>query len=279
MIGEFLKRCRVRLKLKQSDLAELMYCDKQTISNWEREARTPSLDMLEKLSDILNFKVIIEKGEIIMKNNINNNKKVNLNDWINGSYSVVDELCEGSESFNDGECRLCIEDISLFVKGSLVMGTTCIMDDTDLEEAFEELGLNIEYGDLKESSIFDFCVKVNDGDDTVYMPGVRLAEYEGQDELEMDCYVVADFCTDNPRDFDDEKILREILLKYPLSFEAYSLYKEECSYSFFVSLGYNKCKELVNNKLAQLSDNKIIEIIKSKSEVENNSDIKYEIKK
>jgi transcriptional regulator with XRE-family HTH domain len=44
--GEKLKELRIDKKLSQKELAEILVVDQRTISNWEKEFRQPSFEML-----------------------------------------------------------------------------------------------------------------------------------------------------------------------------------------------------------------------------------------
>lgn len=55
--GERLKYLRVSNNMKQSDLVERLGVSSVSISHYEKEARSPDLDMLVKISKIFNVSV------------------------------------------------------------------------------------------------------------------------------------------------------------------------------------------------------------------------------
>ena len=66
MIGKWIKDCREEKGLSQNELAELLYTTRQNISHYENGRRLNStLDLLKDLSNVLDFSILIEKGEIV----------------------------------------------------------------------------------------------------------------------------------------------------------------------------------------------------------------------
>ena len=51
--GESLKKARIEKGLSQQQLADLLYVDRSTITNWERNRRIPDFAMISKLSQQL----------------------------------------------------------------------------------------------------------------------------------------------------------------------------------------------------------------------------------
>lgn len=68
-IGCFLKECRELKNYSQQDLADKLYVTKQAVSFWELGKRDLSLQMLNKLSGILDFKITIKDGVTSMEQN------------------------------------------------------------------------------------------------------------------------------------------------------------------------------------------------------------------
>ena len=60
MIGNQIKNRRKELKITQQTLAELSGVSKNTIYQIEREQNNPSLEIIEKLADILGMKLLLE---------------------------------------------------------------------------------------------------------------------------------------------------------------------------------------------------------------------------
>lgn len=54
MLSNRIREIRVARKLSQVDLARLLGVTKQSVSNWENDNIQPSIDMLSKISDVLN---------------------------------------------------------------------------------------------------------------------------------------------------------------------------------------------------------------------------------
>lgn len=80
MVGKNIKRYRENKKMTQDDLAAKLSMTRQAISNWETEKTQPDLEMLQKISQILEVSIeeIIygEKRQrtiTIINNNIVNN--------------------------------------------------------------------------------------------------------------------------------------------------------------------------------------------------------------
>lgn len=66
MIGKWIKESREAKGLSQNELAELMNTTRQCISHYENGRRpNPSLEVLKEFSRVLDFMVLIEKGEVI----------------------------------------------------------------------------------------------------------------------------------------------------------------------------------------------------------------------
>lgn len=61
MVSEYLpdnlRLCRLRKNLRQADMADKLNIERQTYCNYENGRRTPSLDMLIAISDVLEMKV------------------------------------------------------------------------------------------------------------------------------------------------------------------------------------------------------------------------------
>jgi transcriptional regulator with XRE-family HTH domain len=53
LIGSNLKVLRESLKLSQADLARMMSCSVQTVSNWESERRLPGIRTIDRLAETL----------------------------------------------------------------------------------------------------------------------------------------------------------------------------------------------------------------------------------
>ena len=64
-IGSMILKLRNEREMSQDELARRLNCTKQTISNYERNARRPSYEMLEAIADILNVPMsfLISKEE------------------------------------------------------------------------------------------------------------------------------------------------------------------------------------------------------------------------
>ena len=60
MIGNQIKNRRKELKITQQTLAELSGVSKNTIYQIEREQNNPSLEIIEKLADVLGMKLLLE---------------------------------------------------------------------------------------------------------------------------------------------------------------------------------------------------------------------------
>ena len=74
--GETLKKARMKKGLSQQQLAELLYVDRSTITNWEGNRRIPDFAMISKLSKQLGVDINIfldsvenEKPVVIMLDN------------------------------------------------------------------------------------------------------------------------------------------------------------------------------------------------------------------
>ena len=50
-LGEKIKKIRITNKLKQSELAEMLFVSEKTISSWENNRTVPDLNMIYKISD------------------------------------------------------------------------------------------------------------------------------------------------------------------------------------------------------------------------------------
>ena len=53
MLGERIKNLRMNKNLSQVDLAKCFGVTKQSVSNWENDNIQPSVDMLKRLSEVL----------------------------------------------------------------------------------------------------------------------------------------------------------------------------------------------------------------------------------
>lgn len=56
--GSNLKLIRIEKGLSQSDLAELLHTDRSSISKWEREERSPTIEQAKKIAEALGVPVI-----------------------------------------------------------------------------------------------------------------------------------------------------------------------------------------------------------------------------
>ena len=72
-IGNNVKRFRLSRGLKQSELAELVGVEDKTISRIEVGGNYPSMDLLVRISNVLNY---------------------DLTEFVNFKNSIVDSLCE-----------------------------------------------------------------------------------------------------------------------------------------------------------------------------------------
>ena len=95
-----IKEGRLELRCNQPELARILNVTKQTISNWEKGARTPDADTLLRLSDLFNCSVDYLLGKTNNKNNCviessynNENIKIELEGKeINLSEDEIQEL-------------------------------------------------------------------------------------------------------------------------------------------------------------------------------------------
>lgn len=72
MIGKWIKDCREEKGMSQNELAELLHTTRQNISHYENGRRLNSaLDFIKDLSNVLDFSILIEKGEIVKMNQPN----------------------------------------------------------------------------------------------------------------------------------------------------------------------------------------------------------------
>ncbi|QQY66348.1 helix-turn-helix transcriptional regulator [Clostridioides difficile] len=68
IIGERVKSARVARMLTLKDLADKMGVSKQLLSKYETGKTNPSIENLEKLSEVLDFPIqFLEKNQIIQK--------------------------------------------------------------------------------------------------------------------------------------------------------------------------------------------------------------------
>ena len=67
-IGDRISKLRLSKKLSQEELAKKLFVSSKTISSWETNRTEPSLEIIVKLSEILDCSVIyLIYGEINMK--------------------------------------------------------------------------------------------------------------------------------------------------------------------------------------------------------------------
>lgn len=112
-IGQLLRQIRIERGITQDELAARLGCIKQTISNYERNLRTPAYETLEALADVLNvpmsfFLSTEEQQEALQK--------------IYATYGTTLPLSENSlelaklyDSLND-EGRAVFDTLSAFVR-------------------------------------------------------------------------------------------------------------------------------------------------------------------
>ena len=62
-IGEIIKEYRKNKYMTQAQLGEMLFVSKQAVSKWERNATLPDIDMLRKISSVLDIPV----GAIMQK--------------------------------------------------------------------------------------------------------------------------------------------------------------------------------------------------------------------
>lgn len=67
---------RKKLKLSQTEIANKLFLSQRTISSWENGTRTPPVDILPKLAEVLNCS--IEELVYAIIDTKNNNKTKNL---------------------------------------------------------------------------------------------------------------------------------------------------------------------------------------------------------
>lgn len=71
MLGNKIKELRDSKSLTQADLAKLLDVSPSTVGMWEQNRRTPDIDILKKLSDILDVSVDYLLGKTDIKNYLN----------------------------------------------------------------------------------------------------------------------------------------------------------------------------------------------------------------
>ena len=62
-LGKLIKDARLKLSLRQYDVAKLVGMERTTISNWERGHSQPDLHMLRKLSQVLHLNLFSDSTE------------------------------------------------------------------------------------------------------------------------------------------------------------------------------------------------------------------------
>ena len=62
MLGENLKSIRIAAGITQVDLAKKLGVTKQSVSNWENGNIQPSVEMIAKISEVLNVKTDVLLG-------------------------------------------------------------------------------------------------------------------------------------------------------------------------------------------------------------------------
>ena len=67
MLGDQIKRLRINKNLTQAQLARKLGVTEQAINNWENNKRTPSVDILKRISDFFScttdYLLELEKGK------------------------------------------------------------------------------------------------------------------------------------------------------------------------------------------------------------------------
>ena len=76
MIGKILKTMRKIKGLKQSDVSCLTNIPQNTISQYENGKIQPTFEIIEKLANIYNFKIIFSNNEITLNSKNINRKEV-----------------------------------------------------------------------------------------------------------------------------------------------------------------------------------------------------------
>jgi transcriptional regulator with XRE-family HTH domain len=59
-LGDVIRSHRLRMKLSQEQLADLVGVDRQSINRWENAAYSPSLHRLLQLADVLRVRLIAD---------------------------------------------------------------------------------------------------------------------------------------------------------------------------------------------------------------------------
>ena len=68
MLGNKIKQLREEKNITQANLAKLLDVSPSTVGMWEQNRRTPDIEILKKLSDILHVSVDYLLGKTDMKN-------------------------------------------------------------------------------------------------------------------------------------------------------------------------------------------------------------------
>ena len=116
ILGNIIKIFREEEGYTQPDIGELLYETKQSISKKEKGLSSWNLNAIIKLSEILKFKIIVEKGELeIMKDNFVNNNDNDMRVSVKkvedfGRFSII-EVYSNSENGVYGNISPSMEDI------------------------------------------------------------------------------------------------------------------------------------------------------------------------
>ena len=115
MIGDVIKRCRERKGLSREQLGELIGTVAQNIYNYEKDKRC-SLDMLVRLTEFLDFSIIIKDGKIFLEEEseimeVNKNEILKLED-------IIKEVTKDTE----GEIIYTEQFLEVFIKLGYSLG-------------------------------------------------------------------------------------------------------------------------------------------------------------
>lgn len=101
MIGKQIRRLRDMNQMSQAELADKLHLKQSTIANYEKNVRTPKLEVLIKIADYFNVTIdsLVSDESILLSSNVH---QISNYDWIKQSdvflnYLIEDKLKEAEE--------------------------------------------------------------------------------------------------------------------------------------------------------------------------------------
>lgn len=89
--GNILKKLRQEKELTQEELAKKVNTARSNIANYENDKNMPSVDILEKLSEVLNCSVDYLLGKTDKRNYTENKKELEINWALSGGYKALND--------------------------------------------------------------------------------------------------------------------------------------------------------------------------------------------